>query len=1129
VGVALGIALFDLVTDTAVGVGFLGIAPLVAAARGARPPQVAWLVALTTGLVIVLGVPDGIFGELLHVVLVLGVLSTGVLSVYVSHLRAQRDEDQVRLEMQYGVAATLQECQTLEEAAPRLLEAVGRPLEWQFGGLWAIRPSGSLQCVASWSVPGVDASEFYEASRAIVMRRGMGMPGRVWERGEAISLEDLTLDPSLPRSQIAIDAGVKGGVAFPLLTSSGVMGVIEFFAHEERTVDGDLLELLRAVGGQVGEFVEAQSAEEALRASEARKAAILESALDCVITMDHEGRIVEFNPSAEETFGIPARDAIGREMAELIIPAHLREAHRAGLARYLETGEGKIVGRRVEVQGRRSDGTEFPVELAVSLIPGQVPPMFTGYLRDITRRRQADEERERLLELERVARLDADRARVQLSAILRGIADGVTAQAPDGKLIFANETAVSALGFASVEELVSTPPEVIRDRFEMWAEDGKPFPAAELPGRRALMGEEGVEAVIRHVDRRDGAERWNRVKATPIFDDSGEVVMAINVMEDVTDLKRTEQSQRLLAEAGKVIASSMDSERILQRISDLMVVPWLADWCSVHMPDEEGGIVMAAHASSRPDSAHHILELERRFPALPGATRGVPHILETGQTELYPDITPQMMEAEARSPEHLALMRRAGPYSALLAPLVTRGKVLGVLGLLRLGEGRRYDQEDVTMVEELGRRVGIAVDNARLYEERSYIAKTLQASLLPAELPDIPGVETGARFRATGEGNDVGGDFYDLFEAGGGGWSVVVGDVCGKGPDAAAVTALARYTLRAAAMREPRPSAGLRILNEALLRQRSDLRFATVAYASLRPESGGARVQLASAGHPLPLVLRSDGSVEPVGSAGTLVGVVPDPDLDDASAYLSAGDALVFYTDGVTEARDEEGGIMGERRLESLLRSCAGMDADGIAAAVERAAVERQNGDTRDDIAVVVLRSVGGRSHHVAGEPKRGTSQDVSSTGPDVVDQMQTTRTTEPGPLTAMSGRSGFRMRIGGGPRAAGRARTELSRLRADLDAPLLETVRLLVTELVTNSVRHAGAAAVDLAVLVARDRVRVEIANPGTTFEPEQRDSNQVTEGGWGLFLVERLSDDWGVTSDAGGYQRVWFDIRRA
>ena len=663
----------------------------------------------------------------------------------------------------------------------------------------------------------------------------------------------------------------------------------------------------------------------------------------------------------------------------------------------------------------------------------------------------------------------------------------------------------------------------------MWREDGSPFPPTELPGRLALQGEEGAEAVIRYVDTRDGAERWNRVKATPIFDADGEVVMAINVMEDITDLKRAEQSQRLLAEAGEVIGASMDSERIIQRVCDLAVAPWLSDWCSVHLPDEEGAIVLAAHASSSPESARHLLELDRRFPALPGAPRGVPHVLETGETELYADVTPDLMEAEARSPEHLALMQRAGPYSALLAPLIARGRVLGVLTLLRLGEGRRYGADDVAMVEELGRRVGIAVDNARLYAERSYIAKTLQASLLPAELPDIPGLETGARFRATGEGNDVGGDFYDLFEAGGGGWSVVVGDVCGKGPDAAAVTALARYTLRAAAMREPRPSAGLRMLNEALLRQRSDLRFATVAYASLVPESGGARVELASAGHPLPLVLRSDGSVEVVGSTGTLVGVVPDPDLDDASAYLREGDALVFYTDGVTEARDEGGGILGERRLERLLSSCAGMDADGIAATVERAAVERQNGDTRDDIAVVVLRSVGGPSHHVATRKKTGTSRDVSSARPDVVEQVETTRTTQPGPLTASAGRSGFRLRIGGGPRAAGRARTELSRLRADLDAPLLETVRLLVTELVTNSVRHAGAAAVELVVLVGRERVRVEIANPGSTFTPEARDSNQITEGGWGLFLVERLSDDWGVTSDSGGYQRVWFDIKRA
>jgi sigma-B regulation protein RsbU (phosphoserine phosphatase) len=201
----------------------------------------------------------------------------------------------------------------------------------------------------------------------------------------------------------------------------------------------------------------------------------------------------------------------------------------------------------------------------------------------------------------------------------------------------------------------------------------------------------------------------------------------------------------------------------------------------------------------------------------------------------------------------------------------------------------------------------------------------------------------------------VGGDFYDLFEAGGGRWSVVVGDVCGKGPDAAAVTALARYTLRAAAMQQTSPSAGLRVLNEALLRQRTDLRFATVAYGSLMPTPEGARLDVASAGHPLPLLLRGDGTVEPVGRHGTLVGVVPDPDLRDASAQLVGGDSLVFYTDGVVEARDESG-FFGERRLRELLESCAGFDADRIAATIEAAAVELQRREPRDDIAVVVLR-----------------------------------------------------------------------------------------------------------------------------------------------------------------------------
>jgi serine phosphatase RsbU (regulator of sigma subunit) len=263
----------------------------------------------------------------------------------------------------------------------------------------------------------------------------------------------------------------------------------------------------------------------------------------------------------------------------------------------------------------------------------------------------------------------------------------------------------------------------------------------------------------------------------------------------------------------------------------------------------------------------------------------------------------------------------------------------------------------VELAQELARRCATAVDNARLYRDRSYIARTLQESLLPVELPEIPGVETAARFRPTGEGNEVGGDFYDVFESGSrGGWTVVMGDVCGKGPDAAAVTALARYTLRAAAMREQLPSRSLFMLNEALLRQRNDRRFCTVAYAHIEKLDEGARAGLSTGGHPLPLLLRADGGVEAVGAPGTVLGIFRDPDLEDHAVMLAPGDSLVFYTDGVIESRMSTNGVLDERRLAELVSTCAGRGADAIAAAVEEAAVLSQQGRPKDDIAVLVLR-----------------------------------------------------------------------------------------------------------------------------------------------------------------------------
>jgi serine phosphatase RsbU (regulator of sigma subunit) len=268
------------------------------------------------------------------------------------------------------------------------------------------------------------------------------------------------------------------------------------------------------------------------------------------------------------------------------------------------------------------------------------------------------------------------------------------------------------------------------------------------------------------------------------------------------------------------------------------------------------------------------------------------------------------------------------------------------------------DADALALFEDLARRAALALDNARLYEERDQVARTLQRSLLPAELPRIPGVEVAARYLAAGDGNEVGGDFYDCFPTAGGDWALVIGDVCGKGAEAATLTALARYTLRAAAQHTRQPRTVLRELNEALLRQRLDYRFCTVLYAALTPREGGVSVCVATGGHPLPLVVRADGRVETAGAPGTLLGILDDPEITERAVELTSGDALVLFTDGVSEVTPEDWAA-GPTRLEASLARCAGAPAAAIAEAVERDAVAAHGGLVRDDVAVLVVRADG--------------------------------------------------------------------------------------------------------------------------------------------------------------------------
>jgi serine phosphatase RsbU (regulator of sigma subunit) len=348
-------------------------------------------------------------------------------------------------------------------------------------------------------------------------------------------------------------------------------------------------------------------------------------------------------------------------------------------------------------------------------------------------------------------------------------------------------------------------------------------------------------------------------------------------------------------------------------------------------------------------------ELDRRFPLDPDSPVGSPAVIRNGRPELIPEIPDEWLVQAATSDEHLRILRELGFTSAAIVPLIARGRVLGDIALATDAEsGRRLTAEVMPVLETLADRCALGLDNAALFEQRQRIALSLQAELLPRDLPPIPGLDVAVRYSAAGTGNDVGGDFYDVF-ASGDGWLVVIGDVVGKGPAAAAVTGLARHSLRAAAPYERSPSALLAGLNRALMAEEPGRRLASVALLRLTPSAGGVDVVSSAGGHPLPLVVSQEGEVSELGGYGRLLGVDEDPLLSDARGRLATGDLLVLYTDGVTEARGP-GGIFGEEGLRMLLRDCAGDAASRVVQRVEQAVIAATGGRPRDDMAIVALR-----------------------------------------------------------------------------------------------------------------------------------------------------------------------------
>ena len=423
------------------------------------------------------------------------------------------------------------------------------------------------------------------------------------------------------------------------------------------------------------------------------------------------------------------------------------------------------------------------------------------------------------------------------------------------------------------------------------------------------------------------------------------------------DEERRRRSRRLalLAEAGQVFQRSLDYRETLADVANL-AVPQLADCCIVDVV-EPGGLHQLATVHVEPGRMDRIADLERRYPADPDEPRSpVGAVLRAGEATVLPEITELFLETMTRNEEHRAAMRELGITSLIIAPLVARGRTLGAITFIHDVSGRHYDAQDLATAESLADRAAVAIDNARLHQAQVGISITLQRGLLPMQIPHLPGIDLATRYMAAGEGQEVGGDFYDVWELPDGAFGVAIGDVSGKGAEAASVTALARDSIRVASLHEPTPSRVLTILNGQLRTNAPSDLFCTAAYCyARRAGDGGLDLTVALGGHPFGLVHRLDGSVRTAGHVGTLLGMAEPLELSDHRLHLAPGELLLLYTDGVIEHR-EGGEMFGEERLMELLAGLPpGMTADGLLRALEQA-LQAFSATPKDDIAMIALR-----------------------------------------------------------------------------------------------------------------------------------------------------------------------------
>jgi PAS domain S-box-containing protein len=658
-------------------------------------------------------------------------------------------------------------------------------------------------------------------------------------------------------------------------------------------------------------------------------AAVVTSALDAVLILDAEMRVVEWSDAAAGLFGIDRETALGSDLVELVVPAELHESVRYCLA----GGAGEpppadeLLGRRIELPAQRADGAGFRAELTIvrPALAGAGPTVFA---RDVSHR------------------LEADRARAHMEQVVLGSRDAVFSKDLQGVVMTWNPAAERLYGYTAEEAVGRSVTFLMPDDLKHEADEIL---------TRVRRGEHLETHETRRV-RKDGTVLDVALTISPIGSDSGHLYGASVIARDITSERRRRSAREFLIAATRDLDASLDPVETARNIV-AKAVPNLAEVCVIDFIRADGQIGDSVAAAAIPGAAERLEQIRRESPLDAEGEHPVAQVLRAGVPMIVGDLhKPEVADALASNVEHRMLMDDTGYESAAVVGLFARGRKIGALSFLHANAATvRYEDEDLEFLGELGERAALALDNARLYQERDAIARNLQRGLRPPRPAKVEGLESSVVFEAAGRGIEIGGDLYDVLPTEDGCW-VLIGDVAGKGSAAAGVSVALRHVVRGLIREIDEPEEVLVRVNELLLEGTGLNDFATAVLVRLRrDEDGEWTLAVASAGHPPPVHVR-EGAADLLGG-GTVLGALNDAKVQRHDAAFALGDTLVLCTDGWLEA-----GPPPEHRdpaeLARLAEYLAPLALEELTARMRADAVSRSEGELQDDIVLLALRRV---------------------------------------------------------------------------------------------------------------------------------------------------------------------------